>query len=82
MTLPSDASTRAFGRIEREIQESADLKSNLCGGVIDAIAQMAQIIIQCLKGKNQLIIFGNGGSATDAEGTAALFRHPPAGRPV
>jgi D-sedoheptulose 7-phosphate isomerase len=30
----------------------------------------------------RLLCFGNGGSATDAEGTAALFRHPPAGRPV
>ena len=26
--------------------------------------------------------FGNGGSATDAEGLASLFRHPPWGRPL
>jgi D-sedoheptulose 7-phosphate isomerase len=30
----------------------------------------------------RLFTFGNGGSATDAEGTAELFRHPPRGRPL
>jgi hypothetical protein len=29
-----------------------------------------------------LFTFGNGGSATDAEGTAELFRDPPRGRPL
>jgi D-sedoheptulose 7-phosphate isomerase len=30
----------------------------------------------------RLFTFGNGGSATDAEGTADLFRDPPSGRPL
>lgn len=30
----------------------------------------------------RLFAFGNGGSATDAEGTVALFRHPPRGQPL
>jgi D-sedoheptulose 7-phosphate isomerase len=30
----------------------------------------------------RLFTFGNGGSATDAQGTADLFRHPPHGRPL
>ena len=30
----------------------------------------------------RLFSFGNGGSATDAQGTAELFRHPPHGRPL
>jgi D-sedoheptulose 7-phosphate isomerase len=30
----------------------------------------------------RLFTFGNGGSATDAEGTAELFRSPPSGRPL
>lgn len=30
----------------------------------------------------RLFAFGNGGSATDAEGTVELFRNPPSGRPL
>jgi D-sedoheptulose 7-phosphate isomerase len=30
----------------------------------------------------RLFTFGNGGSATDADGTAELFRDPPSGRPL
>jgi D-sedoheptulose 7-phosphate isomerase len=30
----------------------------------------------------RLFTFGNGGSATDADATVALFQHPPAGRPL
>jgi D-sedoheptulose 7-phosphate isomerase len=30
----------------------------------------------------RLFAFGNGGSATDAEGTVELFRRPPSGRPL
>ena len=30
----------------------------------------------------RLFAFGNGGSATDAEGTVELFRHPPSRRPL
>jgi D-sedoheptulose 7-phosphate isomerase len=30
----------------------------------------------------RLFAFGNGGSATDAEGMVELFRHPPSGRPL
>jgi D-sedoheptulose 7-phosphate isomerase len=30
----------------------------------------------------RLFAFGNGGSATDADSAVALFRHPPAGRPL
>ncbi|MHB1929037.1 MAG: D-sedoheptulose-7-phosphate isomerase [Acidimicrobiales bacterium] len=30
----------------------------------------------------RLLAFGNGGSSTDADGTVALFREPPSGRPL
>jgi D-sedoheptulose 7-phosphate isomerase len=34
----------------------------------------------CFLQGGRLLAFGNGGSATDAEGTVGLFRHPPHGR--
>ncbi len=33
-------------------------------------------------GGGRLFTFGNGGSATDAQGAARLFTHPPVGRPL
>ena len=35
-----------------------------------------------LQAGGRLFAFGNGGSATDAEGTVDLFLHPPSGRPL
>ena len=37
---------------------------------------------KCFAGGGRLFAFGNGGSATDAEGAVALFGHPPHGRPL
>lgn len=40
----------------------------------------ASAMAQRFEGGGRLFTFGNGGSATDAEGTAGLFRDPPSGR--
>lgn len=45
----------------------------------DIVAVAGEAMAQCFGGGGRLFAFGNGGSATDAEGTVALFRDPPSG---
>jgi D-sedoheptulose 7-phosphate isomerase len=58
--------------ISAEIQESIDVKKQLLAGpAIKLIARMAQRIAERLKAGNKLLVFGNGGSAADAQHIAA-----------
>jgi D-sedoheptulose 7-phosphate isomerase len=50
-----------------------------CREDIDAAATA---MAACFLQDGRLLAFGNGGSATDAEGTVDLFRRPPHGRPL
>jgi D-sedoheptulose 7-phosphate isomerase len=65
---------------EDKISESRALRAaslERCAGDLErAGADMAG----CFRRGGRLFAFGNGGSATDAEGTAQLFRRPPSGR--
>jgi D-sedoheptulose 7-phosphate isomerase len=58
--------------ISGQIQESIDVKKRLLSGpTIELIARMARRIAERLKAGNKLIVFGNGGSAADAQHIAA-----------
>jgi D-sedoheptulose 7-phosphate isomerase len=50
-----------------------------CAG---ALRVAAGAIAGRIRRGGRVFTFGNGGSATDAEGTAGLFRDPPSGRPL
>ena len=51
---------------------SAHIKAvNLLGTLTDDVASSAQICINCLKSGGKILIFGNGGSAADAQHIAA-----------
>ena len=50
-----------------------------CRGVI---GQAGTAMAACFAAGGRLLAFGNGGSATDADGTVDLFRRPPTGRPL
>jgi len=50
-----------------------------CGGVVQ---QTAAEMADRFGAGGRLFAFGNGGSATDADGTVELFRCPPSGRPL
>jgi D-sedoheptulose 7-phosphate isomerase len=52
--------------IAREIQESISVKTELAR-VAKQIADAATAIINCLRAGGKLIVFGNGGSASDAQ---------------
>jgi len=57
-------------QINRMISESADiiLKSKC---ISEQIEQAINLIVNCLKNGNKIVIFGNGGSAADAQHIAA-----------
>jgi D-sedoheptulose 7-phosphate isomerase len=52
--------------IAREIQESISVKTEL-GRAAGQIAEAASAIINCLSAGGKVIVFGNGGSASDAQ---------------
>jgi D-sedoheptulose 7-phosphate isomerase len=53
--------------IAREIQESISVKTELGRAAAQQIAQAATAIVACLRAGGKLIVFGNGGSASDAQ---------------
>jgi D-sedoheptulose 7-phosphate isomerase len=74
----------------------ADLAASARAKMADSWALRAATLEQCretlvdaamamasrFRTGGRLFTFGNGGSATDAEGAVALFRDPPSGRPL
>ena len=55
------------------LRESADLKLKLANDAAPAIVQAAEIIAGCLASGGKVLLFGNGGSAADAQHLAAEF---------
>ncbi|HEX3842344.1 MAG TPA: SIS domain-containing protein [Acidimicrobiales bacterium] len=70
------ASARSKMEISRGLR--ATTLERCAAGVDGAGAAMAERF----RHGGRLFAFGNGGSATDAEGTVDLFRNPPYGRPL
>ena len=60
-------------RIFQEIDESIAVKRALAAEGIDTIAQIVSVIVRILEAGNKVILFGNGGSAADAQHIAAEF---------
>ena len=63
--------TEIQAHIAREIQESISVKNDLARAASEQIAEAATAIVACLRGGGKLIVFGNGGSASDAQHMAA-----------
>ena len=57
--------------IENEFDEHTKVINSTIKLVIDDIENAAKICIECLKKGNKILIFGNGGSAADAQHIAA-----------
>jgi len=60
-------------RISQEIQESIQTKEALASQTCGRIAEAASLILSRIRAGNKLILFGNGGSASDAQHIAAEF---------
>jgi D-sedoheptulose 7-phosphate isomerase len=83
-----DAEERDVTRLLSDLAASAQAKAEESDRLRRATLQDCESVIEAAAGKmadhfragGRLFVFGNGGSATDADGTVALFRHPPSGR--
>jgi D-sedoheptulose 7-phosphate isomerase len=64
MSLASD-------EIRRQLQESARVKESFSEQLVQRIAQFAEKSAACLKTGGKIVLFGNGGSAADAQHLAA-----------
>ena len=58
-------------RVKEIILESIQVKEGLLKADVSAILRISELIIESLKKGGKLIIFGNGGSASDAQHIAA-----------
>ena len=54
-------------------QESADLKLRFIRQNAEVLSQVVKIVVNAFKGGNKVLLFGNGGSAADAQHIAAEF---------
>jgi D-sedoheptulose 7-phosphate isomerase len=76
--LLADLAASAAGKAA----ESSRLRTETLEAAGTGIAAAAEAMAARFQAGGRLFTFGNGGSATDADGIAALFRHPPRGRPL
>ncbi len=65
-----------------KIAESRKLRAATLDQCGDELARVGQRMAERFSRGGRLFAFGNGGSATDAEGIVDLFRDPPRGRPL
>jgi D-sedoheptulose 7-phosphate isomerase len=59
--------------IAENLRNSIAAKERLAAGQTDVIIRLAKLMAEILKNGNKLLIFGNGGSAADAQHLAAEF---------
>jgi len=57
--------------IKQQLKESIKVKEEISKSLVDSIEKISEIIIECCKNKNKIVLFGNGGSAADAQHIAA-----------
>ena len=60
-------------KILQAAQESSQLKEQFFQDNVDAVAEITRFITETLRRGNKILIFGNGGSAADAQHIAAEF---------
>lgn len=63
----------ALAHVTAGLRESAELKQKLAKDAAPTIVQAAAVITACLKADGKVLLFGNGGSAADAQHLAAEF---------
>jgi len=78
-----DVLAEVAASIRLKVQDDAGLRAQAAAEQADAIGATAQAMWQCVQRGGKLILFGNGGSATDANDWALDCVCPPQGyRPI
>lgn len=67
---------------QAKMLESASLRADTLERCVQEVERAGAAMAERFARGGRLFSFGNGGSATDAQGTADLFRHPPHGNPL
>ena len=67
---------------QAKMRESASLRATTLARCAEQVERIGAAVAERFSRGGRLFSFGNGGSATDAQGTAELFRHPPYGTPL
>ncbi|MBI5634240.1 MAG: D-sedoheptulose 7-phosphate isomerase [Nitrospirae bacterium] len=60
-------------KIRKEFNESIDVKERFVQGHLDAVVDLSTAIAAAFNAGNKVLLFGNGGSSTDASHIAAEF---------
>jgi D-sedoheptulose 7-phosphate isomerase len=63
----------ALAKVAASLQEGAELRMKVARDNAHAIVEAASMITDCLRSGGKLLLFGNGGSAADAQHLAAEF---------
>ena len=78
-----DAAAEVAASIRLKVQDDAQLRARVAAEQAEAISATVQAIRECVQRGGKLILFGNGGSATDANDWALDCVCPPEGyRPI
>jgi D-sedoheptulose 7-phosphate isomerase len=78
-----DVLAEAAASIQLKAQDDSKLRAQVAGEQSDAIGAAAEALWHCVQQRGKLILFGNGGSATDANDWAIDCVSPPDGyRPI
>ncbi len=70
-THRADPDAVALARVRRSIDESIAVKKALAEQMGEAIVRVAQLVGECFRSGHKVLLFGNGGSASDAQHIAA-----------
>jgi D-sedoheptulose 7-phosphate isomerase len=79
---PSNLLTVLASSARTKMVESGALRSAMLEHYSEKIGLAGEDMAARFRSGGRLLAFGNGGSATDAEGTVDLFRRPPTGTPL
>ena len=60
-------------QVEKQFRESGDVKNQFAQTYADLIMKVAELMVASIHAEGKVLLFGNGGSATDASHIAAEF---------
>lgn len=70
---PGSAASSYAGVVRTQLEESCRVKQSFSADLVERIAQLAERAAATLAAGGKLVLFGNGGSAADAQHLAAEF---------
>ncbi len=70
---PGPAASSHAGAVRAQLEESCRVKQSFSAELVERIAQLAERAAATLAAGGKLVLFGNGGSAADAQHLAAEF---------